>query len=323
MEQSIMRGTHGVRGHEDRWMELRQLRHFVAVVDSGNLSFAARKVHLSQPALTRSIRSLEDSLGTPLFSRSARGTAPTAAGERFYQYARMILNDCQRATDEMRTLKSGVVGNVAIGLSAMFANYIGDVVVDRVAREFPGLNLSVTEGYFEDLLSELQSGRLDLLFTNIPFAISNDDLILEPLIDLDVAVIAAPSHPLARRKSIAASDLAAAEWITVNQPHSIDMHDRYFSAHGLQAPQIRMRVSSLPLVRSLLVRGTFVAFLPRHVVEQEVRSRTLLQLNVAMQPVKRRAGLLYVNRPFQSQSAARVMQLLREECMRLATGVAQ
>jgi hypothetical protein len=55
------------------------------------------------------------------------------------------------------------------------------------------------------------------------------------------------------------------------------------------------------------------------VVDQELRSRSLLQLKVDMQPVKRRAGLLYVNRPFQSQSAARVMQLLREECTRLAS----
>jgi DNA-binding transcriptional LysR family regulator len=298
-------------------MELRQLRHFVAVVDSGNLSFAAKKVHLSQPALTRSIRSLEDSVGTPLFSRSARGTVPTAAGERFYQYARMILNDCQRATEEMRTLKSGIVGNVSIGISAMFATYICDVIVDRIAREFPGLNLSVTEGYFEDLLFQLQAGRLDLVFTNIPFTMTSDDFVLEPLLDLDVAVIASASHPLARRKSVSAADLAAADWMTVNQPHSIELHDRYFAQHGLQAPNIRMRVSSIPLVRSLLVRGTFIAFLPRHVVDPELRNRTLQQLKVEMQPIKRRAGLLYVNRPFQSQSATRVMQLLREECARI------
>jgi DNA-binding transcriptional LysR family regulator len=299
-------------------MELRQLRHFVAVVDSGNLSAAAKKVYLSQPALTRSIRSLEQSLGAALFSRSARGTLPTVAGERFYQYARMILNDCQRATDEMRTLNSGIVGNVAIGIGAMFATYIADAVVDRVAKELPGLNLSVTEGYFEDLLSQLQAGRLDLVFMNLPYNAAADGFVTEPLLELEIAVIASASHPLARKKSVAPADLAGAEWMTVNQPHSIEIHDRFFTENGLRPPPIRVRVGSLTLMRALLARGSFLAFLPRHVVDSDLRNRTLAPLKVELGPLKRRAGLVYVNRPFQAQSATRVMQLLREECARAA-----
>ena len=303
-------------------MELRQLRHFVAVVDSGNLSVAARKVYLSQPALTRSIRGLEESLGTVLFSRSARGMVVTAAGERLYQYGRMILNDCRRAAEEMRTLKSGVVGNVSVGIGAMFSSYVADVVIDRVAKELPGLNVSVTEGYFEDLLSQLQSGRLDLVFTNIPFSVGYDGLVMEQLLELEVAVIAGSSHPLARRKTVSIGDLAAAAWMTINQPHSIDLHERYFSEHGVAAPHIPVRVSSLPLMRSLLVKGGFVAFLPRHVVDTELRAGSLRQIRVERPPGKRRAGLLYVNRPLQSQSVARVMQLLREECARVSAAAA-
>ncbi|NDE02288.1 MAG: LysR family transcriptional regulator, partial [Gammaproteobacteria bacterium] len=83
-------------------MELRQLRHFVAVVDSANLSRAAERVAISQPALTRSIKNLEDLLGVELLERQPRGVVPTEAGLALYHHAQIVLNACQRLTREVR-----------------------------------------------------------------------------------------------------------------------------------------------------------------------------------------------------------------------------
>lgn len=88
-------------------MELRQLRHFVAVVDSANLSRAAERVAISQPALTRSIKNLEDLLGVELLERQPRGVAPTEAGLALYHHAQIVLNACQRLTREVRELERG------------------------------------------------------------------------------------------------------------------------------------------------------------------------------------------------------------------------
>ena len=74
-------------------MELRQLRHFVMVVDTGNLSRAAERVAISQPALTRSIKNLEESLGVELLERKPRGVVPTEAGVTLYHHSKMVLND--------------------------------------------------------------------------------------------------------------------------------------------------------------------------------------------------------------------------------------
>lgn len=88
-------------------MELRQLRHFVAVVECGNLSRASRKVHISQPALTRSIKALEDLLRARLLDRKPRGVVPTPTGDIFYQHAKLILNECARAKDDIADAESG------------------------------------------------------------------------------------------------------------------------------------------------------------------------------------------------------------------------
>jgi len=149
-------------------MELRQLRHFVAVVDTGNLSRAAERVAISQPALTRSIKNLEDMLGVELLERKPRGVAATEAGLALYHHAQVVLNACQRLTREVRELERGVTGTVHLGVASMFATHVTGAVAEALVAAHPRLSLVVTEGFFEDLVRRMIDGRLDLVFTNFP-----------------------------------------------------------------------------------------------------------------------------------------------------------
>lgn len=297
-------------------MEIRQLRHFVAVVECGNLSAAARKVFISQPALTRSIKNLEETVGATLLERRARGTVPTPAGELFFQHARMILSDCQRARDELRTLKSGVTGNVSLGIGAMFSTHIVDALVDRIAAELPNLNVNVAEGYFEDLVAQLEAGRIDAIFSTFPRAVQHEGLVLEPLIEVRVVIAAGATHPLARRRSLTLADLRDQRWVIVNQPHSLQQHEQMFASADLAAPPTTFRTNSLSMIKSLVTRGRFLTYLPEHVVAGEVKRGILKRLDVGIDPVVRRAGLMYLRRPFQPNAVARVLDMLREECAR-------
>jgi len=156
-------------------MELRQLRHFVAVVDCANLSRAAERVAISQPALTRSIKNLEDILGVELLERKPRGVAATEAGLALYHHAQIVLNACQRLTREVRELERGVTGTVYVGVGSMFATHITADVAQNLAQAHPRLAMVVTDGFFEELLRRMQDGRLDLIFSNFPqVAVSAD-----------------------------------------------------------------------------------------------------------------------------------------------------
>jgi LysR family transcriptional regulator, regulator of abg operon len=295
-------------------MELRQLRHFVAVVEQGNLSLAARRVFISQPALTRSIKNLEDLLGTQLLERQPRGVVPTAAGELFYQYARMILNDCQRATEGIKTLKAGISGNVSIGIGAIFAEGVISQVVSLVAEQLPDVNLTVTEGYFEELVQALQMGRLDFLLTNFPIAVHSEELVMEPLLELEIAVVAGPQHPLAKRRNLALEELLDARWVVINQPHSLEGYAQYFASNGVAAPRYALKTNSLPLIRSLVVTGGFLTFLPLMFIERDIRAGRVKPLHVGTPPLSRRAGLMYTGKRFQANAVGRVMQVVRGAC---------
>lgn len=301
-------------------MEIRQLRHFVAVVEQGNLSLAARKVFISQPALTRSIKNLEDLLGTPLLERQPRGVVPTPAGELFYQYAKMILSDCQRATEGIKTLKSGISGNVAVGIGAIFSESIVEQVVELAAEQLPSVNLTVIEGYFEDLVQALQMGRLDFLLTNFPISVNSEELVMEPLVDLEITIAAGAHHPLARRRGLTAGDLVEARWVTINQPHSIQGFTQYFATNDVPVPRYLLKTNSLPLTRSLVAHGSFLTFLPRMFIEREVQAGLIKPLQVGTAPGARRAGLMYTGKRFQANAVGRVMQIVRTVCTGATSG---
>ncbi|NBP07905.1 MAG: LysR family transcriptional regulator, partial [Gammaproteobacteria bacterium] len=194
-------------------MELRQLRHFVAVVDCANLSRAAERVAISQPALTRSIKNLEDLLGVELLERKPRGVTPTEAGLALYHHAQIVLNACQRLTREVRELERGVTGTVYVGVGSMFATHITTTVAQSLAQAHPRLAMVVNDGFFEELLRRLQDGRLDLIFSNFPRVTVSPEYVLEPLITVRPVVMAGRSHPLGRRKSLTRSDLVEHRWV--------------------------------------------------------------------------------------------------------------
>ena len=273
-------------------MEFRQLRHFVAAVESGNLSHAARKVHISQPALTRSIMTLEHLMRTRLLDRKPRGVVATPTGELFYQHAKLILNECNRAKDEVTGVETGSIGRVNIGIGAMFASFIIDEVAGRISDAYPKLHLSITEGFYEDLVEQLHDGSIDAIFTNFPIAFTASDLALEPLWAVTAVTLVSARHPLARKRKITIADLSDAKWVVVNQPHVAGTFDQLFAKSGLALPGSTTRTNSLALIKSLVLRRGFVSFLPEHLVADEISRGELVILKLPDARFERRAGLI-------------------------------
>ncbi len=295
-------------------MELRQLRHFVAVIECGNLSQAARKVHISQPALTRSIKTLEDLLRSRLLDRKPRGVVPTPAGEVFFQHAKLILNECARAKEEILGVESGAVGQVNIGIGAMFASFIIDDMVGRITAQFPNLSLSVFEGFYEDLVAQLREGRIDAIFTNFPVAAGAADLLLEPLWTVTAVTVVSGHHPLVRKRKISPADLADAKWALVNQPHVAETFDHMFATSDLPLPVLTTRTNSLALIKTLIMHHGFVSILPEHVVASDVKRGDLAVLKLPEGRFERRAGLIMRSGVVPRLAVNHVLREIRNAC---------
>jgi DNA-binding transcriptional LysR family regulator len=274
-------------------MELRHLRHFAAVVECGNLSKAADRIYISQPALTRSIKNLEDIVGAALLERQPRGVVPTPAGATLYEYARLILNEAARARAEVKAVEAGQRGEVAIGIAAMFADHIVDRAVAALGRGKEPVAVRVTQGFYEDLIEDLRDGTLDLLFTNLPNVAMPDDVSVEPVYDVRASIWVNSASALGRSGAVDDADLIAARWAIVESPHTQDFLDRLLARdREIPAMNYAVRTNSLNLIRALVAAEDYVTLLPDHLMETLAAQGKVRRLETARGPVMRRAVII-------------------------------
>ncbi|MFK7954595.1 MAG: LysR family transcriptional regulator [Lysobacterales bacterium] len=292
-------------------MDIRQLKHFVAVFEQRNLSKAAEAIPLSQPALTRSMKTLEDQLGVELFERHARGATPTAAGERLYHHAKSILAECARARRDALQPVGELAGSVAIGVGALFATRIIDDMIGRFCTNHPKVRVHLQQGYFEDLVNALDLGQIEVAFSNFPLLALPDSMEFEPLVQVNTSVFAAASHPLAKTASPALEGLRDARWASVDQPHALEVLDSLFISAGIAAPRPALQANSLTLIKSLVSAGGFVGLIPDHLFKQEIDEGAVVRLDVPGTPLVRSAGLITRKEAFHRPVAAALAEEIR------------
>jgi LysR family transcriptional regulator of abg operon len=300
-------------------VDLRQLRHFVAVYERGNLSRAAEEIPISQPALTRSLQNLEIELGVELLTRHARGTSPTEAGERFYVHAKSILAECSRAQSDAAQPGGELSGEVSIGIGALFASHIVDEAIAAFGQRYPKVSVTVLQGFFEELVTLLELGQIEFAFLNFPLIEPPESIVFERLFEIRASVYVAASHPLANTESPSTKALGEARWVVVNQPHSIEVFDALFVSHGLPSPQIAVRTNSLTLIRSLVLGSGHIGLVPDHLLKDEISSGRVVRLDVPQTPIVRHAGLILRREGFHRPVADELADAIRAQCA-LATG---
>lgn len=172
-------------------MDSRQLRHFLAVYEHRSLSRAADQTSVAQSALSHHIANLEAEFATPLFERKPRGMEPTAAGERLYEHARIILRAMASAEREIKQGSSEIAGDISIGMTNSAVKAIGVPLMKHVLANYPSLKLSLTESLSGATLLHLMGSEVDLAVVYNPP--SEKDLIAEPLLEEQMFCVGTPA----------------------------------------------------------------------------------------------------------------------------------
>lgn len=294
-------------------MELKQLRHLVSVVDAGSFSRAAKDVAISQPALTRSIKLLEQRLGLRLFERTTRRVIPTVAGLRLYKRAKLILAESNAAIADLQD-PTWRKRQLRIGIAPLFASTIIPNAIQRFYEDAPDVEVSVESGLFETLTSRLAEADLDLVVSNLPYGKLEDDLTSEAMFDIDVVYLVGAEHELARKRGIALSQLLAYPWAVVDESHANDLYGYIFASQGGSISPIRVRTNSLNLLKSLVQTPPWITLLPLHMAQQELARGDLCVLDVAGGHVKRRGGIVYRRAYSDDGELKRFSDCVRDAC---------
>lgn len=192
-------------------VEIRSLRHFVAVADTLNFRIAGERLHLTQPALTRSIASLERELGVRLFDRDTRGVALTTDGAQLLERARNILASSDEFTYTARTLRAASDGELRVGL---YGNGLADLthpVLREFGRRRPDVLLQVTDVDLALGLSPLFGSEIDVAFVRSPFAVPG--LTCVPIFSEPLVLAVWEGHPLAGASSADVRETLEDTWV--------------------------------------------------------------------------------------------------------------
>jgi DNA-binding transcriptional LysR family regulator len=238
-------------------MHSRLLRHFLGVVEKRNITAAAEALHISQPALTRSIRQLEKTIGVPLFERLPTGVALTKQGEVLARRVKLMELEYRHALSEISALEQGVTGMLRIGAGPMWVSAILPGIVTAFHQQFPKVKVRLTEGAIDSIVPALLAGEIDLACVTLSFP-SQPELVKEPLVNVRQALVARAGHPLAGKGTVKAEDLARFPWVVLaNDSVGTSRVGSYLVANGLEPPKIAVEASLIGMLR-LLEQGDFL-----------------------------------------------------------------
>lgn len=195
-----------------RRLKLSELRVFTAVLEQRSFRKAAA-LHLTQPAVTKAIAGLEDTLGVKLFDRVAGGVEPTVHGRSFGLRARAVLDELRRAAQEQALLSSGAVGSLRVGVPPLPAIPFVPMAVNRLLDQHAGVRVSLFEEGETELLDRLRRRDIELAILRLALLDPEDDLRVDRLFDERLCVVAAPTHPPAARAALQWPELLAQRWV--------------------------------------------------------------------------------------------------------------
>jgi DNA-binding transcriptional LysR family regulator len=302
-------------------MELRDFRNFLAVFDSGSVGTAARSLGMSQPALTKAIRSFEASLGTPLFERAVTGTTPTLFGRALEPHARAVLNQADRAGEMIAELAGGRRGRVRVVSGPTFAAVVYPIALPRFHQSCPKVEVSHESAFHEEMVPALREGRCEIAFGMLGPHTVDDAVATETLVDNQpVIVVGGPEHPLSGRRRVSLHEVLDYPWALTRPPglFRVMLAERFAHA-GLPAPSPAAESASSDTKKRLVLGGGYLGMAPELSVREEIAKGSLCEIRVPELGWSYAVGALYLKAVPLSPAAQQFIEVVRAVSRELGT----
>lgn len=306
-------------------MDIRSLRYFIAIVQAGSLTQAARDLHIAQPALSQHIRRLEEEVGEALLIRHPRGVAPTAAGGILLEHARRIVFDVGFALAEVRQSASEAVGVVHIGLPQSLGMRIAASLFTRTKARFPKVSLSFHEAGISNLPSMVEQGVVDMAVTYVPIAaIETGTRLMAPVCMFAVGCEGSFSDgvqegPAPGRASVSLAEALALPMVLGprGQWHRDYLEDLAFR-NGLRI-NLMGEADSLSLMLEVARSGSAFTILTSTTADVALRERSLVGARIEGVSADRPLHIVQSLSKPASRAVLEVRALVQEELQGLAT----
>lgn len=243
-------------------MKLHQLQALVASADGGSIRAAARQLGLSQAAVTRALRELEQQQELPLLIRTPAGLGFTPYGKTLLTHARLVLNQLEQANNEMAGLRGLAQEQVKVAITPWLMLTVLPTAVVAFRKKMPSVKLELFESLMANAQSQLREGTMDFAITPLPASMAPQEFHCEPLLDYETAVMVRHGHSLVQSTSV--HQLLEQDWVLNYTPDNYDeLIHQLFSRHGAQLdPNRIIHAHSLGMLQAMVESADMCTWCP-------------------------------------------------------------
>src|SRR5882757_5058169 len=248
-----------------RRLRLRDLHVLLTAVQCGSMAKAARRLAVSQPAISKAIADLEHTLEVRLLDRGPQGIEPTVYGSALVRRGLAVFDELRQAVGEIEFIANPTVGEVRIGCNESLSAALLPTVVERLSAQHPGVTVHVSQMSRPTTLEiqQLRQRNVDLIIGRGIFPIPEDDLNAEVLFEEPLLVVVGAQSSWVRRRKLELAELIDAKWILYppNEPPGL-LVEQAFRLQGLAVPRSSVTTSSFHVRDALLTRGDYLTVVP-------------------------------------------------------------
>jgi LysR family transcriptional regulator, regulator of abg operon len=245
-------------------MKLNSLKALVSAIDDGSIRSAAKRMGLSQPALTKAIRELEVELGASLLVRASTGVQPSAQGQLLYEHACRVIRELDAATGQINQMSGRMQGQLSVGAVPIAVMLLIPETIRTFNKAFPDIYLRIHEELYIEQLQRLRRAEVDVVVGGAPEGLASGEFTIEPLIQTTMVAVTRRSGKWSKARSL--KELSQAKWIYTGASSHEGYATLLYRRNGLTPPPVGAIINSTLTLLSLLASGDFVGLMPEQMV---------------------------------------------------------
>ncbi len=268
-------------------MKFIQRRNFIAVIEAGTIRQAAKKLHLSQSSISKSLQQLEEEIGVEILHSGARGVAPTAAGEALLARAKMIEAELRHARNDVQMIQGAQVGEIRVAASPSVAMGLLPRAVVAFQSARPRVSVRISEAVYPDMLPAIRRGDVDVAICLVPARPRDETLNFVSLVKDRLVPAVRANHPFIGARKLKLADVLDLDWINYRRSHTgLDVFEQTFASNRLPLPKSMIECTSFACARALVENGDYVTLMPSQLFfdDSKPSSIALLELDSPMPP---------------------------------------
>ncbi len=287
-------------------------RIFYVVANNGNITKASQELLISQPAVTKSIKKLEDALGGQLFVRTKKGVNLTNEGKEIYYYIKNAIEYINNAENKFTNLKQLSTGNIRIGISTTLAKNFLMPYLNKFHTLYPNIKIEINNSLTTDLIEYLRKGTLDIVFLNLPFEEKND-VMIKPIKEIHDCFIVGKNYGHLKNTIFNINDLNNYPLILQRKRSNTRTFLDNFMKENNSILNSDMDIASYNLMIELVKIGFGIGFATREYINSELKNGELIELKIKQKIPPRHIAIATSKNTIPSFSTKKLIEIIEKK----------